>query len=152
MTQLQDVTMEILEDTEFSRLGRFDAGLVVLLSTDDRYDTVTIERVDENFKTPIGRFEFDQPAGCPDDVYRLSYMALEGSNGVYRRKGIGREVLLFFIDRTGTRLVCDAPGGPANDYATHVVDDGIPFVCKMNREGLIWFPEATEEQLDLHPI
>ena len=139
--------MEILEDTEFTRLVRFGDDLEILLSHDDSYETVNVEKVDGNFRTRIGYFEFDQPGDCPGDYYRLCYMALEGCDGIYRRRGIGRAILQFFKDHTGAMLFCDPPDSPANDQATHIVDDGIPFVLKMKREGLIWFPEENPEQM-----
>jgi len=137
--------MDIIQEDEFSRTIRLHDGQIVVMSTDDCYDEVTIEAVVGRERVKIGRFEFDQPEDFPGDCYRLSYMVLDGEGGRFKRKGIGRAILQFFRARTESRLNCDRPGGPANDLGTQVCDEGIPFVQTMKEEGLIHFPEDEPE-------
>lgn len=137
--------MDIIKEDEFSRTIRLHDGQIVVMSTDDRYDEVNVEALFGRDRVKVGRFEFDQPEDCPYDCYRLSYMVLDGDGGRFRRKGIGRAILQFFIARTESRLICEPPGGPANDFGTQVCDEGIPFVQRMKEEGLIWFSEDEPE-------
>lgn len=55
----------------------------------------------------------------------------------HKRKGIGTEALVFFKEYFGTKLTATPNDGHEREDGSHLTGDGLPFVTKLQRLGIV---------------
>ncbi|WP_447879996.1 hypothetical protein [Serratia fonticola] len=73
---------------------------------------------------------FDNPR---DDFYYILDLNLKKCS----RQGIGRQCLKLHKDTFGVSIYAADPNGPQMEDSSHLIDDGIPFIEQMRKEGLV---------------
>lgn len=106
-------------------------GSRYVIQTDDEYEKVRVLHLGKE----VGHFEF---AHDFDDAAHVGYWILMYMTIQHKRKGLGREILKFHKECTRDDIIISRLGdGIEWEDGSQVVDEGIPFVQKMRREGFI---------------
>lgn len=72
-----------------------------------------------------------------DNPAETCYYILDLNLKNCRRQGIGRECLKSHLDVFGGPIFAADPYGPKMEDGSHLIDDGIPFIEQMRKEGIV---------------
>jgi len=67
----------------------------------------------------------------------ITSMFLDKINKSYLSKGIGRESLVFYNECYGYPIIASHNDGLKKEDGSHLINDGLPFVKQMRKEGII---------------
>ena len=123
----------LIEDNDLSRTYELTNGDRVVITLDEEYREILVETYGgEN----IGKIELD----CDHDYdpkCKIVWMYLDGQNGRYLHKGIGREALKFQKEYSDCKIITEDDDGIKRDDGSHLTGDAPVFVNKMRKEGII---------------
>jgi hypothetical protein len=114
-------------------------GRIVDLLWDDGAEEMTAWTTTEP-REKIGEISFlyvvEGDDYCSNDHYRVTHMDLRGPDrtNIYRRKGIGREIIRRIGEMAPVLFGPDDGSRPIN--GSYLIDDGPDFATAMEREGL----------------
>lgn len=123
----------LIEDNDLSRTYELTSGEHVIITLDEDYREILVESYDGEY---IGKIELD----CDHDydpTCKIVWMYLDGQNGRYLHKGIGREALKFLKEYSGCQIITEDDNGIKRDDGSHLTGDAPVFVNKMRKEGII---------------
>lgn len=104
-------------------------GSEIVLKLSDEWDEITFYSTN-GVKLP-GEFRFIEDDYKPDK-YLLARMYAP-----CKQQGIGKQVLSFFIEETDGSIWTRMPDGIVRNDGSHLTEDAIAFVFKMQDKGLI---------------
>ena len=96
------------------------------------------------------RIEGEPETGL-DDVVKITNMYLDGPDGseAFKFQGIGRDCVRLLGEHAGCTVVASYPDGQVQEDGSHLTGDAPGFMCRMNKEGLIsWANAPDDEGLD----
>ncbi|MHB1697423.1 MAG: hypothetical protein ACYCSQ_04895 [bacterium] len=138
-------TLNLIKNCGDCYIFRLMTGELILINFSEDEITVeklTGEKIGEILLKPHERvIKDDYTEFLGYYITRLSME--EGIDKQYIHKGIGRTCLLYFKDKYGDIYAASILGsGPKPDDGSELVNDGVPFVEKMRKEGIIeYYPE-----------
>jgi hypothetical protein len=96
----------------------------------------------------IGSFEFRHIEEEQNEYLLLCCIFLEGKAGIFKRKGIGREILLYAKELYDIPIFAPPSDRTKSDDGCYLIGDGPGFVEKMIKEGIIRQYSYTEDYSD----
>lgn len=124
---------KLLQDNEFERVYQTQNGQTYILKLED--DWSEIKFYDENgslIETDQNEFVFKDESPDEDQVRYL----LQKMYCPIKQSGLGRAALEFFTEITGASIYTRQLGEDYGD-GSHLTDDALVFIDKMQKVGLI---------------
>lgn len=128
------MALELIVDEGQMRKYRLDDQRLITIKIDDFFEHIFVfdDRGGE-----IGRIELSEISDEMYTSYYIKWMYLDLKDSLYKRKGIGRECLVFFKDLTRAPITASCDDGIPKDDGSHLTGDAPGFVSKMREEGII---------------
>ena len=101
------------------------------------YDNYVISAITADGKE-IGKFEFKLIDDFDSEYLMVCYMYLEGANGIFKRRGLGRNILKFAREIFDLPITAAENDGLKRDDGCHLTGNGPAFIEKMIEEGIIY--------------
>jgi len=120
---------ELLKDQGLKRMYRVENGSIITLELDELNDEITFHLGDQKLD---GEFCFI------DEELSGSYLlARMYSPKNFKKMGLGRAAIQFFIDYYGCNVYTRPNDGQTQDDGSHLTEDAPGFVSSLQKEGII---------------
>jgi hypothetical protein len=123
--------MRVESEAESEQMCRLDNGELIRILIDDFGLQICVTNEDGD---KMGSIELKEN---PGGSYHLMWMYLDQAGDRYKRKGIGRQCLLFHKSIYGALFTATEDNGMRMDDGSHLTGDAPAFVQALQSEGLI---------------
>jgi len=128
------------------KLDNSETVMVILSASDSELGYSVVAKTEKGEE--IGKFEFRHIEDERHEYLMLCCMFIEGWAGVFKRKGIGRNILIYAKEFYGLPIVVAPNDGIRREDGCHLTGDGPIFVNQMIRERIISQDFSPESDCD----